>query len=183
MNVWKKLFGITGGVRPAADLQSALEAPGIPDSWNRIQAQAEKNAEAYEAAFPCVPRSYTGRLREDGSQEKGSILPTWNPGAAPPSAAAWKTGNLASPMPFQPEFWTAPQHNPAAVKQLSGIKGFITALPIHWTEGENVRFEFPTALVADNGLPQGTLPDALSSPSNANTLAARTERQAVEGDA
>lgn len=174
MNVWKKLFGITGGVRPASDLLSAIEAPGSPDSWKRIQAQAEKNAAAYEAAFPFVPRNLTGRIGKDGSPEKGSILPTWD------SAK----GNLMSPMPFQPEFWVAPQQNPAGITQLNGIKGFITALPIHWTENENVRFEFPTALVAENTLPQGTLSEPqLSAPSSASTLAARTERLAAEGDA
>lgn len=39
---------------------------------------------------------------------------------------------------------------PSRIDQLEKIKGFITALPIHWTEDENVKFDFPTALVADN---------------------------------
>lgn len=39
---------------------------------------------------------------------------------------------------------------PSGIDKLEKIKGFITALPIHWTEGENVKFDFPTALVADN---------------------------------
>ena len=166
MNVWKKLFGITGGVRPAADLQSAIEAPGIPDSWKRIQAQAEKNAAAYEAAFPFVPRSWTGRRLDDGQLEPGSILPTWNRETPAPPKASWgEKGNIASPMPFQPEFWLKPQHDATGVNQLGTIKGFITALPIHWTEGEYVKFAFPTALVADNELPARKSPD--ESPSEA----------------
>jgi len=68
------------------------------------------------------------------------------------------------PLPFQPEFWLVAQHNPADVSQLNDVKGFITALPTNWTEGENVKFAFPTALVADNGFPASTLP---GEPSNA----------------
>jgi hypothetical protein len=50
---------------------------------------------------------------------------------------------------LQAEFWDKPQHNAEGVAGLDQIKGFITALPIEWTKGENVRFEYPTALVAD----------------------------------
>lgn len=165
MEVWRKLFGITGGVRPATDLQSAIEAPGSPDSWRRIQAQAEKNAAAYEAAFAFVPRNWSGELDKATNMPLAArILPTWKTALQPPEKASWgKTGNLGAPMPFQPEFWAHPQHNPAGVGQLNGIKGFITALPIHWTENENVKFEFPTSLVADRGLPINTPLDRPSS--------------------
>lgn len=150
MEVWKKLFGIAGGVRPATDLKSAIDAPGSPDSWKRIQAQAEENAAAYEAAFDFVPRNWSGRLQRDHTPEAASILPTWNPLADAPPKAEWKKGNLMSPMPFQPEFWSSSRHSPAGVGQLDKIKGFFTALPIHWTKGENIKFAYPTALVAGN---------------------------------
>ena len=58
MDIWKKLFGMTGKVRPADDLKQAIEQPGIPDSWRLIQRRAEQNAALYEAAFPWVPRSW-----------------------------------------------------------------------------------------------------------------------------
>jgi len=149
MQVWKKLFGISGGVRPATDLQSAIEAPGSPDSWTRIQAQAEKNAAAYEAVFDFVPRNFA-RI-EKGRKEPCSILPTWSNDLDSPPASKWgKKGNLSSPMPFQSEFWAMLRQIPSRIDQLEKIKGFITALPIHWTEDENVKFDFPTALVADN---------------------------------
>src|SRR5690606_20124912 len=151
MEVWEKLFGITGGVRPATDLKAAIEAPGSPDSWRRIQAQAERNAAAYEAAFDFLPRNWSGRLLSDHTPEPASILPTWNRQVDAPQGVTWKKGNLASPLPFQPEFWSASRHTPAGLDRLHTIKGFITALPIHWTKGENIKFDYPTALVADNG--------------------------------
>ena len=62
-------------------------------------------------------------------------------------------------MPFEPNFWNHPQHAKAAA-QLDQVKGFITALPIYWTKGENNRFEYPTPLVTDNMLPTSTDPNA-----------------------
>lgn len=153
-DIWKKLFGVTGGIRPASDLASAIEAPGIPDSWRRIQKQADKNAAAYEAAFPFVPRSWSGEVDADGRLISGRILPTWKSSLVPPPQATWKKGNLGSPMPFQPEFWDAPQHDPKGVAQLEKIRGFITALPVHWLRGENVRFKYPTGLLVENEHPQ-----------------------------
>ena len=149
MNVWKKLFGITGGVRPATDLQSAIEAPGSPDSWKRIQAQAQKNADAYEAAFAFVPRNTTVSPT-NGATSFASIIPTWDPEAKRPPDAKWIQGNLSSPMPFQSEFWSTPRHDPAGVGKLNNIKGFISALPTHWTEGEYNKIPFPTALIVEN---------------------------------
>jgi phospholipase D1/2 len=153
MNLWKKLFGITGGVRPATDLLSAIEAPGIPDSWRRIQAQAEKNAAAYEAAFPFVPKNWSSAVnRETGKQSAGHILPTWDVQAKPPKNAAWDRGNIGSPLPFQSDFWLLPTAEMDSVNGLESVKGFITALPIHWTEGENNRIPFPSALLTQNDI-------------------------------
>ena len=158
MNLWKKLFGITGGVRPASGLAAAIEHPGKPKSWQRIQQRAAKNAELYEAAFAWVPRNTFRRAQ--GSEVEASILPSWDTAADAPSGASWgKTGRLTSPMPFQTEFWDVPQHTHAAA-QLDQIKGFITALPIAWTKGENNRFEYPTPLVTEIDLPAGMGPDA-----------------------
>lgn len=147
--IWEKLFGITaGGSRAATSLQSAIKAPGSPDSWRRIQAQAQKNADAYEAAFPFVAKNWSGKFLQNGQPVPASILPTWNPELVVPPTEN-ESGNLASPLPFQPRFWSAPQHNPAGVSQLDSIKGFFTALPIEWTRGENIHIKFPVALVAD----------------------------------
>lgn len=142
--VWKKLFGITGGVRPANELAQAVEMPGMPDSWKLIQRRAAANAALYEAAFPWVPRS------EDQfapTPKKGaSILPTWKTKMLDSKE---ESGALDSPLPPQSEFWTEPRYT-SAVAQLEQVKGFITALPVKWTKGENIWVRYPTALVAEN---------------------------------
>lgn len=96
-----------------------------------------------------MPRNWVESKENPGQFFHAKILPTWDPDIKAPHTK-WKVGNVASPLPFQPEFWAAPSHNPAGIDQLQKIKGFITALPIHWTEGENIKFDYPTALVAGN---------------------------------
>ncbi len=148
MSLWKKLFGISGGVRPAHDLATAIEQPGKPESWRLIQKRAQKNAELYEAAFAWVPRNTFVNSKK--VPVDASILPTWDNSEEP--------AHLKSHMPFQPEFWNRSQHAKAA-SQLDQVKGFITALPIYWTKGENNRFEYPTPLVTDNMLPASADPN------------------------
>jgi phospholipase D1/2 len=53
-------------------------------------------------------------------------------------------------MPFQTGFWEKPQHIPSAVAGLNNIKGFITALPVEWTKRENIKIDYPTALIVRN---------------------------------
>ena len=162
MEIWKKLFGFTGGVRPATELKEAIEQPGKRASWQAIQQRAQKNAELYEAAFPWVPRSWVNDAKT-GERVEASILPTWDRGAPAPPDAKWgRTGNLGSSMPFQKGFWNAPRHKPNSVDGLKLIKGFMTALPIMWTKDENNRFDYPTALVADNEAPASAEPSAPS---------------------
>ena len=64
-----------------------------------------------------------------------SILPSWSATSKNPQA-----------FPCERRFWLTPQHMPAAA-QLVNCKGFITSLPIHWLETENVRIEYPTGLI------------------------------------
>lgn len=143
--IWKKLFGIGLGAR-AADLQLAVEAPGSPDSWKLIQRLARDNAELFEAAFSYIPRNYSAAQLGKGY---ASIIPTWSGDAAPPSKAAWVKGNMVAPLPSQEEFWKEPQYNPE-VKNLVKVKGFITALPVEWTRGENILIRYPTAIIVNN---------------------------------
>ena len=139
MGVWKKIFGIAGNVRPASHLKQAIEQPANPASWQAIQKQAKANAEAYEKAFPFVPRNWTGK------NVPSSVLPTWDK----------KANRLSAPMPSQPEFWKKPQFMADGVAGLESIKGFITALPIHWAENENLDFKLPTAILVQNDAPSG----------------------------
>ncbi|MCD9121280.1 phospholipase D-like domain-containing protein [Cupriavidus sp. UGS-1] len=145
--VWNKLFGISGKVRPASHLARAIEEPGKPDSWRLIQQQARLNAEAYEKAFHFVPRN-----RSPFQPDRfASIVPNWNPGKLRPDGVG--QGYPDFPQPSEDMFWTAPRHVVDQAGSLEKIKGFITALPIEWTEGEFNRFSYPTMLVADNDEP------------------------------
>jgi phospholipase D1/2 len=165
MGIWKKLFGITGNVRPAAHLLAVIEKPASPASWQAIQKQAKENAAAYEAAFPFIPKNWSGRVASTGKPIPASVLPTWN------------GKKLASPMPGEEEFWQKPQFNADAVAGLERIKGFITALPVRWTEGENLDFKLPTAILVKNAAPGS---EALKPEAGSAVAAAKTE---PEGDA
>lgn len=169
MQLWRKLFGFSDGTRPATELQSAIESPGAESSWRAIQRRAATNASAFEAAFPWIPRSWDKPGLRD-SAKPASLLPLWSPDAKPPRFRSKEIGNLTGPMPFQEAFWDAPQHNPSASKTLAGIQGFITALPIHWTEDEYLRFEFASNLVTQTDIPTDALPRGVDpGPSEAAT--------------
>lgn len=143
MKVWSKIFGITGNVRPA-DLKLAIEQPGHPESWKKIQQQAKINAALYEDAFPYIPRNFSPfpKFRN----RHASILPTWNPELKQKDGLP---GGIGSPLPFQDEFWSR-QQSTGKREYLKDIKGFITDIPIYWTEGENLRIKLPTAILVNN---------------------------------
>jgi phospholipase D1/2 len=136
--VWKKIFGITGNVRPATELTEAIDMPGSPNSRILIQARAKTNAALYEAAFPWVPRSFF--INKQGNKVPASIMPTWDNAE----------NKLTALLPPQRAFWASPQYK-KAVAQLEQVKGLITALPTEWTRAENIWIKLPTAIVADNG--------------------------------
>jgi phospholipase D1/2 len=139
--IWSKLFGITGGIRGADNLQHAIDAPGSPESWKQIQAQAKSNSACYEAVFPHIPCNSRPDAR--GAPGDVSILPTWQ---NDPSSS--RGGELTSPMPYEVRYWDA-KNLPQDVKALRQQKGFITAFPVAWTVHENIRIAYPTPLIVD----------------------------------
>lgn len=151
--VWRKIFGIEGGERPATELAQAVDHPGIPDSWRLIQRRAQANAELYEAAFPWVPRNDAEQGAEGRRPKAASVLPTWN------------GTSLVSPMPNQEAFWAQARHTEAAAK-LEQVKGYITALPYRWTEGENNRIPYPSALLVRNDPAKRPVPSGASGESS-----------------
>ena len=172
-SIWKKLFGITSGIRPATELTQAIEQPGSPSSWQLIQQRAQANADLYEAAFPFVPRSknpFVGMLSD--LDLGASILPTWNPEPAP--------GALASPLPYQEEFWNKPQKIPNSSSLLQ-VKGFITALPIKWTLRENIHIKYPTSLIVRNDEIMGTPADVLANASTKEAVLPSTQPSEMRG--
>lgn len=147
--VWNKLFGITaGGDRAAIELKQAVDSPGDPKSWEAIQQVAEANTKLYEAAFDFIPRNKDTKGTVDpktGKISTASIWPRWH--APVKENEPW---TKAGPMPFDKTFWPAPQFNASAAVKLTGVKGFITLLPIEWTMGENNNIGYATILVTVN---------------------------------
>lgn len=134
MDLWKKHFAEKGGndvVQPANALLAMLDKPADPATWTAIQKQAQANAQAYAAVFDFVPK-----LHGDGS----SLWPTLS---LKEKAAAQGPLNYDADkkyyqpahdrMPFAERFW---QVNKSYAKPV-GVKGFICALPLTWTAGEN----------------------------------------------
>ena len=154
MGIWNKLFGISGGVRPAAGLTKAIEHPGSPNSWKLIQEQAKTNAALYEAAFTFIPRSKS--LFDE--TKPASIIPTFNPAQ----------NAMKQPMPFEDRFWQSTQFDASKTTGLDSIKGFICALPTEWSKGEFNRFDFPSMLVVD----AGPIPGAKAKPGESYAAAA-----------
>ncbi len=146
--IWSKLFGISGGVRPADELRDAIDKPGHPDCWMAIQAVARRNAEYYEDVFEFIPKSFHVN---DKIAYPASIWPVID--TSVPSNELKKI-NLktakTSSMPFESEFWKAPQYRVHSIPRLSQIRGFITAYPTKWTEDEDNNMRFHHALMTQS---------------------------------
>jgi phospholipase D1/2 len=162
-SVWNKLFGITGGVRPANELKQAVEQPGSPDSWKLIQRRAQANADLYEAAFAWVPRSWI--TNRQGRKVSAHILPTWDDG----------TNGLSSPLPNEERFWQGGVSSTPS-DGLEQMRGFISALPTEWTRRDNIHIQFPTSVIVQRDpLPQ----EGPTDERERSTLAANTLERAV----
>lgn len=144
-NLWHKLFGLAdGALRPAKSLESVIDFPAAERTWKAIQKVAFNNAVAYQNAFAYLPRV---------NGKPSSIWPTWN------SA----TNKLSSYMPFNDYFWrektevekesdqfTWEADHCAIEREPVGIQGFIVALPITWTLGEENDSRMNRTLLASN---------------------------------
>ena len=128
--VWSKIFGLTaGGDKAATTLQDALEHPASPAVWKAIRAVAAANTELYEAAFAHIPKSE-------------AVVPGDLSGDTVP-ASIWPAPK--DQMPFAEQFWKT-KTTSSAVKGLNRVKGFITLLPMQWTQGEYNVFGYDPAL-------------------------------------
>lgn len=151
--IWKKLFGVGLPGREAPGIEKAINEPGSPASWRAIAKLAASNAAAFEQAFAYIPRNFAAHDHETFA----SVMATWN-GQMRRRAKPKLIGDLNSPIPFQENFWkNVPQ--PKDPSALQSIKGFISALPVHWTRGENIWIKYPTALIVENQHKQDELSD------------------------
>ena len=153
VDLWSKHFALSGGndvVQPASGLASLIDKPADPNTWKAIQAIAEANLKTYAAVFKWVPGNAS------------SIWPVWEKiNNAKTQKIADNTDGYAkvinevksfeAKMPFSKEFWK----HPPVVNKPSGIQGFICALPMEWTEGENNHPEMNMILLTNNDRPAG----------------------------
>lgn len=153
--VWRKIFGleqkaclIQGGAGAASDLDSMLDKPAAAETVSAIQRIAKANQRAYESVFNWIPRDLSANsLQNEGAPASASIWPLWEKKGqkATPSMA-----NLTAPMPFQEAFWRRVDIDVSHIESLNKIRGFITLLPIQWTDGENNNLGYHMHLVALN---------------------------------
>jgi phospholipase D1/2 len=149
VDLWNKHFGLIGHsdlVQPAKPLASLMDKPAHPATWQAIQAIAKNNADAYAKAFKWVPR--------DGA----SIWPTWSASNKFRDNATDTRAKIdrkriqaevepfAQQMPFSEEFW---ELSPVCAAPV-GIQGFICALPMEWTAGENNHPDMSMVLLTNN---------------------------------
>jgi len=141
MRLWKKIFGLTGSPNPAHGLAALVEMPAAKGTWEAIQHVAYTNAIAYQNAFPFLAKV----------QGKSSpIWPTWE----------GKTRSLTGYMPFNERFWRADEvmDEPLSWDAKSrkteslpaNVQGYIVALPVSWTKGENNLSGMNLTLLANN---------------------------------
>jgi phospholipase D1/2 len=141
VRLWEKLFGMMGGAQPARSLKDVIVQPVAEGTWREIQRVAFFNALAYQKAFP-----YLAGI--DG--KPSSIWPAWDK----------KERRLVFHMPFDERFWRAGDvmdvpstwEAKARIRELvpEGVQGFIVALPVSWTEGENNISGMNLSLLANN---------------------------------
>ncbi|MFS2159538.1 hypothetical protein ACCD10_19580 [Pseudomonas sp. Pseusp122] len=137
--LWRKLFALDVSdsevkVQPATHLESLIDMPAAPATWQAIQGQALENSEKYEEAFPFIPRN------------NASIWPLWKDPKELQETAGYSPANVKKGlMPFEKEFWTEAAYG----VQPGTIMGFITQLPIHWTKNESNDSQFNLTILAN----------------------------------
>ncbi|MGO4416131.1 phospholipase [Cupriavidus sp. KB_39] len=149
--LWRKLFGLAGNCdAPATELAALVTQPASSATWTALQKRAATNGSSYKQAFPHVPYSVPDLKEQDVAS---SIWPTWDNAARKQSAR----------MPFQEPFWRSlgPSDKPCSWEAKTNPKssipanvlGFICALPIRWTTGENNESGLNLTLLAKNDGP------------------------------
>ncbi|WP_305764239.1 hypothetical protein [Citrobacter sp. wls714] len=148
INAWKKLLG-------ASATEDILNSPAAEKTWQAIREQAQVNTKSYEEVFNFIPRNIPIEEEKTGTGSSGnkpkldtttgddnipapnfsyaSLWPVWDGDNSNKHVRA-----AALKMPFSTDFWLT--YNKAKfnnLNKLKEIKGYITLLPLHWTENEN----------------------------------------------
>ncbi len=128
--LWRKhlALDIKGNavIKPAESMRGLVDKPAAIETVQAIQNIARNNQAAYERTFGFVPRS-----KQQGSPKiAASIWPTANRDPGKNFLGAEVYGGR---MPFSDEFWVVEPGKQGP----QGVQGFVTALPVEWTMGEN----------------------------------------------
>ena len=167
--IWQGLYG--------EGLEQAIEVPELASSVKAIQSRAKTNADIYESVFPFIPRNYLykknkevkvgsfasiwpdldyEKLDEFINEKYNKTMEMAKGDSRLEYEVREKEGMLEEQtikyysktelkMPFNPVFWQNYDINQHT--ELQKIKGHITLLPIHWTEGENNAIPYHIRLV------------------------------------
>lgn len=153
-NAWRKWLGSAAG-----ECAEALDKPTLKVGWGKIQALAKKNAENYEAVFNYIPRDdyktessgnddiANSKGRESASRKANVMASIWSVIEANSTASL----SDSQKMPFSETFWRNYKHE--GNDTLQQVKGYFTALPVRWTEGENNLVPYNIRLIARNAMP------------------------------
>jgi phospholipase D1/2 len=130
VDLWNKHFALAKKgksiVKPAAELAAFVEQPASETAIKEIQKIALRNAAAYRGSFDFVP--WSEGPSEDSDAKGASIWPVCEQRGSLDEAA-----KVAQRMPFSEDFWK----KRVGQLKLPVVKGFICALPVNWTVGEN----------------------------------------------
>ncbi len=154
-DIWSKLFGLSSegcspyeGAGPAMALEGMLDKPAAKETYSKIQEIAAENLKIYAEVFPWIPQNQQpGRVSKPlfPLQSTPANMSTVSTAfeevrsEMPGPASIWP--KPAKDMPFSPKFRYSEQLGIPAKDALpllrQNIKGFIVALPVDWTKGEN----------------------------------------------
>ncbi|QXH44620.1 phospholipase [Pseudomonas xanthosomatis] len=158
VDLWRKHFGLDlppgGPVAPFTELADCLDQPAAEHVWRAIQERARANSEAYEKVFDFIPQSRSQvQVMSEAAEKRyldgfpASIWPTWTYRDALELELG---GYLKEPAPHQENFWL--KGDPDAPM---GVTGFICALPVKWTKGEESNSGFNLTILANRQSQQG----------------------------
>ncbi|HAE8197595.1 TPA_asm: hypothetical protein GNB21_004482 [Salmonella enterica subsp. indica serovar 41:b:1,7] len=146
--IWTKLLGDAAG-----EYSDFLKKPAKAENWQKIRELAINNARIYESVFDFIPKNYSNKTykkeayEDDADGDPASLWPVLN-------IITHDIKNASEYMPFSADFWNKytkdllfrePYMDKTEI--LKNIKGYITLLPIHWTEGENNLVDYHVEIV------------------------------------
>lgn len=150
IDIWRKLLGDASEDEKS---KKFLEMPAKAEGWQHIRKLALKNTAIYEDVFDFIPRNYLNKIDKDeiyednGDGDPALLWPVYKNKSV-------TIADAVKNMPFSVDFWRMYKTDSKFRKELynkaqelNEIKGYITLLPIHWTEGENNLIDYHVELI------------------------------------